>query len=88
MVKVVERLAAHYEIQDVQMGKVYRWCPEKAVVECDCGETLTLAASATVCDKCGEDHTLLIKQVLDAHLKNEIEYPWRYLQTYAPTRGA
>ena len=88
MVKVVERLAAHYEVQDVQKGKVYRWCPEKAIVECDCGQTLTLDLSVTVCDKCGEDHALLIHQVLDSRPEYEIEYPWRYLQPYAPTRGA
>ncbi len=87
VVKVVECRAAHYEVEDVQMGKVYRWCPEKAVVECDCGETLTLDVSATVCSKCGEDHTPLVRQVLDPHPENEIEYPWRYLQPYAPTRG-
>ncbi len=75
MVKVVERLAAHYEVRAVQIGKVYRWCPEKAIVECDCGETLTLDASATHCDNCGEDHALLIQQVLDSRLEYEIEYP-------------
>ena len=87
MVKVVERLTAHYEVEDVPMGKVYRWCPEKAVVECDCGETLILDSSATVCAKCGEDHALLIEQVLDPRPEYEVEYPWRYLQPYAPTRG-
>jgi hypothetical protein len=25
--KVLERLEAHYEVEDVEMGKVYRWCP-------------------------------------------------------------
>ena len=32
--KVIERIEAHYEVQDVEMGKVYRWCPESVVVEC------------------------------------------------------
>jgi hypothetical protein len=86
--KVIERLDAHYEVQDVPMGKVYRWCPERVLVECDCGETPTLAASATICSKCGEDHALLIQQVLDPRPEeDEIEYPWRHLQPYAPTRG-
>ena len=88
VVKVVERLAAHYEVRDVQTGKVYRWCPEKAIVECDCGQRLTLDASATVCEECGEDHALLIQQVLDPRPECEVEYPWRYLQPYASTRGA
>jgi hypothetical protein len=87
--KVIERLDAHYEVQDVPMGKVYRWCPERVLVECDCGETPTLAASATICGKCGEDHTLLIQQVLDPRPEEEKEneYPWRHLQPFAPTRG-
>jgi hypothetical protein len=87
--KVIERLDAHYEVQDVPMGKVYRWCPERVLVECDCGETPTLAASATTCDKCGEDYALLIQEeVLNLRLKeDEVDYPWRHLQPYAPTRG-
>jgi hypothetical protein len=85
--KVIERLDAHYEVQDLPMGKVYRWCPKKAVVKCGCGETLTLDASASVCDKCGEDHAILVQPVLDPRLEYEIEYPWRYLQPCTPTRG-
>ena len=29
MTKLLERLEAHYEVEDVEMGKVYRWCPER-----------------------------------------------------------
>ena len=68
MVQVLEHLEAHYEVHDVEMGKVYRWCPERAVVECDCGETFTLAASASTCGNCGKDHALLIEEVLAPHL--------------------
>lgn len=28
--KVIERLGARYEIQELNFGKVYKWCPEKA----------------------------------------------------------
>jgi hypothetical protein len=86
--KVIERRDAHYEVQDVPMGNVYRWCPEKILVECNCGETPTLAASATTCGKCGKDHALLIQEVLNPRSEDEIEYPWRYLQPYTPMRGA
>jgi hypothetical protein len=86
--KVIERFDAHYEGQDVPMGKVYRWCPERVLVECGCGETPTLAASATICGKCGEDYALLIQEVLNLRPKeDEIDYPWRHLQPFAPTRG-
>ena len=43
--KIIERVKAHYEVQDVEMGKVYRWCPESVVIECGCGKRLSL----TVC---------------------------------------
>ena len=47
--KVLERLKAHYEVEDVEMGKVYRWCPQRAVLECTCWEQLTLSAFKTLC---------------------------------------
>ena len=86
--KVFERFDAHYGIEEVPMGEVYRWCPEKAVVQCNCGETPTLAASAATCTKCGTDHTLLIQEALSPRPEEEIEYPWRYLQPHTPTKGA
>ncbi len=42
MAKVIERVEAHYEVQDVEMGKVYRWHPESIVVECYCGKEPTI----------------------------------------------
>jgi hypothetical protein len=44
-VTVIERAEAHYEVQDVEMGKVCRWCPESIVVRCGCGERLSLTVS-------------------------------------------
>ena len=64
MVKVIECVKAHYEIQDVEMGKVYRWCPESVVIECDCGERLPLTASRTACGGCGADHAATAEEVL------------------------
>ena len=88
MTKVLVRLEAHYEVEEVEMGKVYRWCPERAVLECACGEQLTLSAFETTCDECGVDHAPLVEEVLDARPEDKGEYPWRYLQPYTPTRGA
>jgi hypothetical protein len=45
MATVIERVEAHYEVQDVEMGKVCRWCPESIVVRCGCGERLSLTVS-------------------------------------------
>jgi hypothetical protein len=47
--KVVECVEAHYEVQDVEMGKVYRWCPANVSVECTCGEEPTLSVFRTAC---------------------------------------
>ena len=88
MTKLLERLDAHYEVEDVEMGKVYRWCPERAVLECSCGEQLTLSTFKTTCPECGADHAPLVEEVLDARLEDKGDHPWRYLQPYTPTRGA
>jgi hypothetical protein len=89
--KIVERVEARYEVQDVEMGKVYRWRPERVVVECECGSTLTLTASKqTRCGECGADHRALVEEVgLEAHPEDEVEHPWRSLRPYyTPVRGA
>ena len=89
MKKVLERLEAHYEVKDVEeMGKVYRWCPESAVVECACGEELTLSAFKTTCLECRADHAPIVKEVLEARPEDKGDHPWRSLQPYMPTRGA
>ena len=92
MAKVIEHVQAHYEVIDVEMGKVYRWHPESVVVECgECGENQTLTASKHACEECGADHRLLVEEVLEARPEEEeevIDHPWRSLRPYyAPTRG-
>jgi hypothetical protein len=51
--KVIEHAEAHYEVQNVEFGKVYRWCPERAVDKCNCCETPTLTTFRTTCGECG-----------------------------------
>ena len=88
--RLIERVQAHYEVQHVQMGKVYRWCPESVVVYCSCGEEMTLTASATACIECGEDHAAFVAEVLDGvgPGDKEVEHPWRLVRPYyRPTRG-
>jgi hypothetical protein len=91
-VRVIERVQAHYEVRDVEIGKVYRWCPERVVVECGCGEEPTLTASRTACGGCGADHAAFVGEVLEVRLAEEEggEHPWRLLLRphYLPTRGA
>jgi hypothetical protein len=69
--QVIERLEAHYEVQEVPFGRSYQWCPECIVVECDCGERLVFKLSAltdfwAVCE-CGVDLTTDIQEKLQEH---------------------
>ncbi len=88
MVKVIGRVHAHYEVQDLEMGKVYRWCPEKVVVECSCGNRETFSASRTpLCSRCGADHTDITQEVLEARPEDKVDHPWRSLQPFTLTLG-
>ena len=90
MTKVVECVEAHYEVQDVEMGKVYRWRPANVLVECTCGEEPALSAFRTTCGECGANHGGLVEEVLDVRPEDpedKGDRPWRYLQPYTPTRG-
>ncbi len=76
---MVERLEGRYEVQEVEFGRVYKWCPECLVVECECGERLTLTSSITVCHRCGVDHATVVREELDARRSDdETLRPWRY----------
>ena len=90
--QVIEHLEEHYEVQEVPFGRVYNWCPESAVVECDCGEstifkTSTLTSSVAVCE-CGADHMAGLQEELQSHQPEElgqkledheaIHHPWRH----------
>ena len=76
--KVLEALGGHYETQEVPFGKVYKWCPECVVVECVCGEELSLTSSRTTCE-CGADHANVIGEELAfRQSKDEAAlHPWR-----------
>jgi hypothetical protein len=86
--RVIECVEAHYEIQDVEFGKVYRWCPERALVKCDCRETLILTVFRTTCGKCELDHASLVGEWFHSRPEDKVDHPWRYLQPCTPTRGA
>ena len=63
MTTIIESIEGHYEVQKTSYGEVYVWCPERVVVECDCGERPDLSASETVCS-CGADHAALVREEL------------------------
>jgi hypothetical protein len=75
---VIESVEGRYEIEGVEFGTVYRWCPRHVVLVCDCGETLTLTSSETTC-WCGMDHAAVVLDRLEARgLDGEAPHPWRY----------
>ena len=54
--QVIERVSGHYDVREIEFGRVYRWRPGCVVVECDrCGERPALTGSRTTCS-CGADY--------------------------------
>ena len=92
--RVVERIAEHYDAQEVEFGRVYKWCPELVVVECDCGERVTLkradliGSKVTACE-CGADLAAGIREELVPQLPHQdyeaAHHPWRYRYSSADT---
>ena len=78
--RVVEHLEGHYEAQEVPFGVVYRWCPECVVIECDCGERLTLTSSMATCGECSADHGAVVREemAIGRRLEDKDAHPWRY----------
>jgi hypothetical protein len=93
IVQVIERIPEHYEVEEVELGRVYRWHPESVVIECKCGKRTTLKRRDIIdsmpdCE-CGKDHTASIREELVLQLIDE-EYeahhhPWRYWHTTKET---
>ncbi len=78
MVRVIERVAGRYEVGEVDFGRVYRWRPERVVLECECGERSVFTGSATTCG-CGLNHVAVVREGTDAgRLGDEALRPWRY----------
>lgn len=63
--QVSERVEGHYEIQDEPFGKAYAWRPGHLVIECYCGEVLTITYSVSICE-CGADHASTFREELCA----------------------
>jgi hypothetical protein len=88
--KVIERVDARYEVQDVEFGKVYKWRPQSIVLECGCGEKPSLTVSKNACPECGADYRDILEEVLNERLEEDkVDHPWRYPRPYyTPTSGA
>jgi hypothetical protein len=83
VVKVLECVGEHYDVEDAQGARVYRWCPTTVTLECECGQRPTLTSSRTTCFRCGADHTHVIEAVLgNGREEDEGQRPWRFLRSY------
>ncbi len=58
--RVIERIGGYYEAQEVPFGVVYRWYPGFLLLECGCGEVLSLTCFAATCGEGGADHTAVV----------------------------
>ena len=78
MGRIIERVAGRYDVREMVLGRVYRWCPERVVLDCDCGERPVLMGSMTTC-ACGTDHADAVREGPDAgRSEDETLRPWRY----------
>src|SRR5215211_1526517 len=82
MVQILERLQAHYESSEVPFGKVYEWHPAYVAIECECGEKVTLRATATIttCGCCGAELGTFVHGIREreGRLPDKLTHPWFY----------
>ncbi len=73
-------LGARYETHEVPFGRTYKWHSEQIIVECDCGERFTLAATSTTTTcRCGADHGAIIRDIQqkrEGRLSEKTIRPW------------
>ena len=79
----IERTEGHYEVQEVEFGRVYRWYPGCVNIECECGEGLVFTVSSTaICPRCGVNHAAtLLEELTVERLEDQTLHPWRYSTT-------
>jgi hypothetical protein len=82
MVRIIERVQAHYESREMPFGKTYEWHPAYVVLECGCGKKWTIDAKSTITTcQCGGDLASIIARAIqdrEATLPEEFSRPWFY----------
>jgi hypothetical protein len=84
--RVIERVAEHYAVQEMPFGRDYKWSPEQVILECSkCGKKTThkrseIIGSEVISCECGKANTAHIREELVIQLIDE-EYdahhhPW------------
>jgi hypothetical protein len=84
--RVIERIAEHYDVQESPFGRDYKWSPEQVVIECSkCGKRAThnrseIISSEVADCECGKGHAARIREeVIHRVLDEEYEahhHPW------------
>jgi hypothetical protein len=84
VMQLIERIAEHYDVQEVPFGRAYKWSPELVVLECSkCAKRTTyqrskiLGSEVIVCE-CGKANTARIRAELVIQLLDEEEYKAHY----------
>ncbi len=76
MTRTIECVQGRYEVQETAYGKNYIWYPDSVVIECDCGERLTLMSSESRC-RCGADHRSSFQEELGSRrLSDRASHLW------------
>jgi hypothetical protein len=82
MVRIIERVQAHYESREMPFGKTYEWHPAYVVLECSCGKRWTIDAKSTITTcQCGGDLANTLARAIqdgEATLPEEFSRPWFY----------
>ena len=94
MTKIIGRVAGHYDVQNTEVGRNYKWCPEYVVLECSKrSKKMTLTRSELIdtqpdCE-CGKGHTASVREEVVIQLLDEDyethHHPWRYWHTTRDT---
>jgi len=85
--RVIERVAEHYAVQEMPFGRDYKWSPEQVILECSkCGKKTThkrseIIGSEAISCECGKGDTAHTREELVIQLIEDEEYeahhhPW------------
>ena len=80
MTKIKVRCVGHYEVHEDPFSRAYEWHPACVVLECECGESLSLTRFKTTCRWCEVDHAATVWKELGSRGQpsEEVLHPWRY----------
>jgi hypothetical protein len=84
---IIERIAEHYDVQEMPLARNYRWSPEQVILECSkCGKRTIhkrseILGSGMLSCECGKANTAATRELVIRPLDKDNEahhHPWRY----------